>query len=218
MYEVNRRISEKAIQANPNLVWAYQEQFRIHLIEGNFPKALEVAKFSHDISSANDELIDVGNAYLFLDSLDKAEAVFLEVIDKSEKDGIVWDDALAKYSAAAIRLWSLYDRTNRREEAEQMKLKAQGLFDSDFPKSYRVLYYQALYYAMNGEDQKAIEALERWNFKGLALTGSLDLFKMEPLLSDIIQSPEIQQLIARHEKKIASDREYIEETYDLDFE
>ena len=142
---------------------------RAYMVIGDYESALSIAKKA--VKSNKDDymaLLYLGGCYDMMELYDKAEIYYLKTLELGPK-----------YARVNLNLASIYEKTNRTDEAVEQYLKAISLFfEHDFyqevldyseavlkldPKNYLALFYLASYYY----EKKSSDKVEEYLFASL---------------------------------------------------
>jgi tetratricopeptide (TPR) repeat protein/TolB-like protein len=144
----------KAIQAAPDNYRSYSNLGAMYLLQGNYTEAIDLLKHSIQLRPNRDAYANLGAAYFWQRRYPDAADACREALKLDNRDWLSWGN-LGE---------ALYWTPDRRAEAQEDYGKAIQLAKSKLevnPRDATTLAFVGSYYAMSGERQRALRAIQR---------------------------------------------------------
>ncbi len=200
---------EDAFKLDGNSVRYYSYLALSEMNRDNYAKCIEICKKGYAIDSTNSGiLVSLGKSYMFLGQFEESLKYFKKYIERLEELGNFDLKDMAE-------IGYVYSLNGYKEKAdyyldEQINYSNKSIeLGRDFAKNLYSHYDLAAVYAFRGEKDKAYENLRIFNQRKMMLHWAVSLIKNDPLLDNIRDEPEFQQIIRDIEAKYQAEHERV---------
>ena len=201
--------SMEALKLDGDSFAYYLSLYRCEFDSGNFEKALELRKKMYSMDSSNiDELFKLGEICMFLNQPEEALKYFNKWYERSK--------TLSLFAVfGPHRIGWAYWQNGYREEAEYYFNEQINYCNKLIEMrrvlqlSYREFYDLAAVYAFRGDKDRAIENLKNFNKLQIIPAWMMPYIRYDPLLDNIRDEPEFQQIVRDVEAKYQAEHERV---------